>query len=163
MKFEQPDAGGRPAGWSSERQARTNCNSVQSRSSFDFVGKRHPIPTAIIGLGIALWTLSAVRGRARSRGLASLSSPLTESSSSIVDSATRVLRQRAEAKKLEFIGTAQAHVANGTAKLSDEIERRLESVIDGVPGGVQVRPLISSTVQIALAAALENLLRRRSR
>ena len=151
-----------PSNLASEAASRVGVSDLSWSSAFDFAGKRHPIPTAIIGLGIALWTLSAVRGRARSRNLASLSSPFTESSSSIVDSATRVLRQRAEAKKLEFIGTAQAHVANGTAKLSDEIEKRLESIIDGVPGGVQVRPLISSTIQIALAAALENLLRRRS-
>jgi hypothetical protein len=151
-----------PSHLASEAASRAGVSDLSWSGAIDFAAKRHPIPTAIIGLGIALWTLSAVRGRAGSRGLASLSSPLTESSSSIVGSATGVLRQRAEAKKLEFIGAAQAHVASGTAKLSDEIERRLVNIIDGVPGGNQVRPLISSTIQIALAAALENLLRRRS-
>jgi hypothetical protein len=152
-----------PSNLASEAASRVGVSDLSWSSAFDFAGKRHPVPTAIIGLGLALWTLSAVRGRARRRGLASLTSPLTESSSSIVDSATRVLRQRAEAKKLEFIGAAQAHVASGTAKLSDEIERRLENIIDGVPGGIQVRPLVSSAIQIALAAVLENLLPTRSR
>jgi hypothetical protein len=39
-------------------------------------------------------------------------------------------------------------------KLSDAIEDKLEDVIDRVPGGSQVRPLIESTVQVALATAL---------
>lgn len=154
------------------------------------------IPTTIIGLGLVLCALYAVRRRARrktgpslsspireassslvdsatkalrqraeattGRALASLGSPITESSSSLVDSATEVLRQRAEAKKLEFIETAQAQVASGAEKLSNEIERRLENVIEGAPGGIQVRPLIASAVQIALAATLENLFHKRS-
>jgi Protein of unknown function (DUF3618) len=159
--IDQLRSGLTPSNLASEAASRVGVADLSWSGAFDFAGKRHPIPTAIIGLGIALWTLSAVRGRARQRTIESLSSPLRESSSSLVDSATNVLRQRAEAKKLEFIGAAQAHVASGTARLSDEIERRLENVIDGVPGGSQVRPLIASTIQIALAAALENLLRRR--
>ena len=85
------------------------------------------------------------------------------SSSSLVNSATKVFRERAEAKRREFVGVAQVQVARGAAQLSDEIERRLESVVDRVPGGIEVRPLIASAVQIALASALEGLLSRRSR
>jgi hypothetical protein len=47
--------------------------------------------------------------------------------------------------------------------LSDEIEKKLENIIDRVPGGIKVRPLIESSIQVALAAALEGLLRRPSR
>ena len=39
--------------------------------------------------------------------------------------------------------------------LSDEIGKKLETIIDRVPGGINVRPLIESSIQIALAAALE--------
>ena len=130
--------------------------------ALDYAGKRHPVPTAIIGLGIALWTLAALRGQRRRDTIASLSSPLTESSSSLVDSATKVLRQRAEAKRQEFVGTAQAQVVNGAEKLSDEIEKRVENIILGVPGGNRAQPLITSAIQIGLAALLENLLHRRS-
>ena len=45
--------------------------------------------------------------------------------------------------------------------MSDEIERRLEGVIDRVPGGIEVRPLIASAIQIAVASVLEGLLSRR--
>jgi hypothetical protein len=130
--------------------------------ALDYAGKRHPVPTAIIGLGIALWTLAALRGQRRRDTIASLSSPLTESSSSLVDSATKVLRQRAEAKRQEFVGSAQAQVVSGAEKLSDEIERQVENIILGVPGGNRAQPLIASAIQIGLAALLENLLHKRS-
>jgi hypothetical protein len=152
-----------PSKLASEAAARAGIAELSWSGAFDFASKRHPIPTAIAGLGIALWTLSAVRDRARGDRFASLTSPLTESSSSIVGSAAKVFRERADAKKREFIGAAQVQVAMGAAKLSDEIERRLEDVIDRVPGGIEVRPLIESTIQIALASVVEGLLYRRSR
>lgn len=75
----------------------------------------------------------------------------------------RVFRERAEAKRRQFVDVAQAQVATGAAMLSDELEKRLENVIDRVPGGIKVRPLVESSIQVALAAALEGLLRRHSR
>ena len=152
-----------PSNLASEAASRVGVADLSWSGALDFAGKRHPVPTAIIGLGIAIWTLSAARGRARSKTLASLSSPLTESSSSLLDSATKTLRQRAEAKRQEFVGTAQAQVVSGAEKLSDEIERRVENIIVGVPGGNQARPLIASAIQIALAVVLERLLHGRSR
>jgi hypothetical protein len=152
-----------PANLASEAASRAGIADLSWSGAFDFASKRHPIPTAIVGLGIALWTLAAVRKRAKSRGLADLTSPLTDSTLSIIDSATKVFRERAEAKRREFVDVAQAQAATGAAKLSDEIERRLENVIDRVPGGIQVRPLIESAIQIALASAIEGLLQRRPR
>jgi Protein of unknown function (DUF3618) len=146
----------------SEAASRAGLADLSWSGALDFAGKRHPVPTAIIGLGLALWTLSAVRGRAKGKTLASLSSPLTESSSSLVDSAAKVLRQRAEAKRQEFVGVAQAQVVSGAEKLSDEIERRVENIIDGVPGGNRAQPLIASAIQIGLAALLEGLLHKRA-
>jgi hypothetical protein len=150
-----------PSNLASEAASRVGIADLSWSGALDFAGKRHPVPTAIIGLGLALWTLSAVRRRDKGRTLAAVSSPLTESSSSLVDSATKVLRERAEAKRREFVGAAQAQVVSGAEKLSDEIERRVEDVIIRVPGGLQARPLIASAIQIGLAALLENLLRRR--
>jgi hypothetical protein len=89
--------------------------------------------------------------------------PLRESSSSLVDTASRVFRERAETKQREFMGAAQTHVAKGAAMLSNAIELKLEDVIDRVPGGSQLRPLIESTVQVALATALEAFLQKRPR
>lgn len=152
-----------PSNLASEAASRVGVADLSWSGALNFAGKRHPVPTAIIGLGIALWTLAAVRGRARGGAtLASLSQPLTESSSSLVDSATKVLRERAEAKRQEFVGTAQAQVVSGAEKLSDEIEKRVENIIVGVPGANRAQPLIASAIQIGLAALLEGLLRKRS-
>jgi len=129
--------------------------------ALEFAAKRHPVPTAVIGLGIALWTLAALRSQRRRDAILSLSSPLTGPSSSIVNSATRVLRERAEAKRQEFVGAAQAQVVSGAERLSDEIEKRIENVIVGVPGGNRAQPLLASAIQIGLAALLEGLLHRR--
>jgi hypothetical protein len=150
-----------PSQLASEAAARAGIAELSWSGAFSFASRRHPIPTAIIGLGIALWTLSAVRDRGRSNRLVSLTSPLKESSSSLVDSATKVFRERAEAKRREFVGAAQAQVASGAEKLSDEIERQLADFVDRIPAGIELRPLIASAIQVALASALEGMLRGR--
>jgi hypothetical protein len=152
-----------PSNLASEAASRAGIADLSWAGAFDYASKRHPVPTAIIGLGIALWTMSAVRKRTRGGHVATLTAPLTESSDSILESATRVFRERAEAKRREFVDVAQSQVATGAAMLSDEIEKKLENIIDRVPGGIKVRPLIESSIQVALAAALEGLLRRHSR
>jgi hypothetical protein len=106
--------------------------------------------------------LAAARKRNK-EGVHEVTLPVRESSSSLVDTATSVFRERAATKQREFIGAAQTHIAKGAAMLSDAIEDKLEDVIDRVPGGSQVRPLIESTVQVALATALEALLETRPR
>jgi hypothetical protein len=152
-----------PSNLASEAALRAGIADLSWGGAFDYASKRHPVPTAIIGFGIALWTMSAVRNRARHGHVAALTAPLTESSDSILESATRVFRERAEAKRREFVDVAQAQVATGAAMLSDEIEKKLENVIDRVPGGIKVRPLIEASIQLALVAALEGLLRKHSR
>jgi len=101
-----------PSKLASEAASRVGIADLSWSSAFDFASKRHPVPTAIIGLGIALWTLSAARDRARRNRL---TLPLRESSSTLVDSATKVFRERAEAKRREFVGAAQVQVARGAA------------------------------------------------
>ena len=152
-----------PSNLASEAAARAGIADLSWTGAFAYASRKHPIPTAVIGLGLALLTMSAIRRRTKEEGLASLALPLRDSSSSIVESAASVFRERAEAKRREFVGAAQAQVAAGASKLSDEIEKRLEDVIDRVPGGFQARPLIESALQIAITAALEGLLQKRPR
>jgi hypothetical protein len=152
-----------PSNIASEAASHAGIADLSWAGGFDYAAKRHPVPTAVIGLGVALLAISAVRHRAKGGGVPALTAPLRESSDSILDSATRVFRQRAEAKRREFVDVAQAQVATGAARLSDEIEKQLESFVDRVPGGIKVRPLLESSIQIALAAALEGLLRRNAR
>ena len=113
---------------------------------------------------VAAWRPTRKRSK---QGVHDVTLPFRESSASLVDTATRVFRERAETKQPEFMGAAQTHVAKGAAMLSNAIELKLEDVIDRVPGGPEVRPLIVSTVQVALTSALDSLTqkwpRRRSR
>ena len=152
-----------PSNLASEAASRVGMTDLSWGGAFDYASKRHPVPTAIIGLGVALWTMSAVRNRGRRDQLAGVTAPLRDSSDSIVQSATKVFRERAEAKRREFVDVAQSQVATGATMLSDEIGKKLENVIDRLPGGINVRPLIESSVQVALAAVLEGLLRKRAR
>jgi hypothetical protein len=150
-----------PSSLASEAASRAGVSELSWRGALDFASTRHPGPTAIAGFGVAMWLLAAARKRNK-EGAHEVTLPLRESSSSLVDTATRVFRDRAATKQREFVGVAQTHVAKGAALLSDAIEDKLEE-IDRVPGGFQVRPLIESTVQVALATALEALLQRRPR
>ena len=152
-----------PSNLASEAASRVGIADLSWVGAFDYASKRHPVPTAIIGLGVALWTMSAVRNRGRDERLSVVTAPLRDSSDSLVQSATKVFRERAEAKRREFVDVAQSQVATGATMISDEIGKKLETYIDRLPGGINVRPLIESSVQIALAAALEGLLRKRTR
>ena len=74
---------------------------------------------------MAVWLLAAGRKRNK-EGAHEVTLSLRESSSSLVDSATRVFRERAATKQREFMGAAQTHVANGAAMRSDAIENKLK-------------------------------------
>ena len=152
-----------PSNIASEAASQVGIADLSWSGAFNYAGRRHPVATAVIGLGVALLAISAARNRASRRNVAALASPLRELSQSIVDSATRVLRERAEVKRREFVDAAQTQVAAGAAIVSDQIEQKLETLIDRLPGGANVRPLIESSLQLALAAALEGLLQKRSR
>ena len=130
-----------PSNLVSEAASRVGVSELSWRGALDFASTRHPGPTAIAGFGVALWLLAAARRRNKD-GVHEVTVPLRESSSSLVDTATRVFRERAATKQREFMGAAQTQVAKGAAMLSDAIEDKLEDVIDRVPGGSQVRPLI---------------------
>ena len=126
-----------PSNMASEAAARAGIADLSWAGALDYASKRHPVPTAVIGFGIALWAISALRKRARRENIADLTGPLRELSELILDLATRVFRERAEAKRREFVDVAQAQVASGAAMLSDQIEKKLETFTDRVPGGIQ--------------------------
>jgi len=153
----------RPSSLASEAAAGVGLTDASWAGAVEFASKRHPIPTAIAGLGIALWALVAIRNRSRRGGLAGFASPMRESSESLVESARRVFQDRAALKRRELVRAAQAHIAAGAERLADEVERKLDDVVDQVPGGDAFRPVIASAIQIALMAALEGLLRKAPR
>ena len=112
---------------------------IPQNPSSELRSTRRPGPTAIAGFGVVLWLLAAARKRSK-HGVHDVTLHFRESSSSLVDTATRVFRERAETKQREFMVAAQTYVAKGAAMLSDATERKLEDVIDRVLGGPEVRP-----------------------
>ena len=149
-----------PSSLASEAAAGVGLTDASWAGAVEFASKRHPIPTTIAGVGIAVWVFAAVRNRSRRGGAAGLASPLRESSESIVESASRVFRERAALKRRELVRAAQVQIAAGAEKLADEVERKLDDVVDQVPGGDAFRPVVASAIQIALMAALEGLMRK---
>jgi hypothetical protein len=86
-----------PAKLASEAASRAGISELSWRGALDFASTRHPGPTAIAGFGVALWLLAAARKR--NKGASDdVTLPLRESSSSLVDTATRVFRERAATK-----------------------------------------------------------------
>lgn len=149
----------KPASLASEAAAGVGLTDASWEEAFEFATKRHPIPTALAGLGIALWAVAATRRRSK-RGVIAGLAPLRESSDSVLDSASRVFRDRAALKRRELVRAAQARITVGAEKLADELERKLDDVVDQVPGGSEVRPFLAPAIQIALTAAIEGLLRK---
>ena len=101
-----------PSKLASEAASRVGVSELSWRGALDFASTRHPGPTAIAGFGVALWFLAAARKRNK-ECVHEVTVPLRESSSSLVDTATRVFRERAATKQREFMGAAQTHVAKG--------------------------------------------------
>ncbi len=116
-----------PSNMASEVASRAGIADLSWSGALAYASKRHPLPTAIIGLGVGIWAFSALRprsGRGSVRG--ALAVPARTSAEAIVDSAARVFRQRAEEKRRAFVDVAQAHVATGAETLSVAIEKQLE-------------------------------------
>ena len=61
-----------PSNIASEAASRAGIADLSWGGAFDYASKRHPVPTAIIGIGVALLAMSAVRKRARVKGVAAL-------------------------------------------------------------------------------------------
>jgi hypothetical protein len=83
-----------PSKLASEAASRVGITDLSWRGAVDFASTRHPGPTAIAGFGVALWLLAAARKRNK-EGAHDVTLPLLESSASLVDTATRVFRERA--------------------------------------------------------------------
>ena len=106
-----------PSKLASEAASRVGVSELSWRGALDFASSRHPGPAAIAGFGVALWLLAAARKRNKER-VHEVTMPLRESSSSLVDTAARVFRERAATKQREFMGAAQTQIATGAAMIA---------------------------------------------
>jgi hypothetical protein len=123
---------------------------------FDYGVRRHPIPTALVGLGVGLFAFSLLRSR--SAGGAGAKGFVSDAAGSLARSATNVFRERADSRRRAFVGAANAHIKAGASQLSDMIENSVDAFIGKIPATPAARPLVESAIQVALLAAVEALL-----
>lgn len=127
-------------------------------SVFDAATKRHPVPTALVAIGISLWAFTLLRRSAKNSGASGMRRSLRETVSALGQSATDVFRERAEQKRREFVGVANSHIESGLSSLADTIEKKLDDVIDVAPVASAARPLISSAIKVLLLGLVESML-----
>ena len=90
-----------PSNLASEAASHVGMSELSWRGALDLASTRHPGPTAIAGLAslCGSWRRLATATERVSRRV---TLPLRESSASLVDTATRVFRERAATKQREF-------------------------------------------------------------
>ena len=137
---------------------RSGLRDVSPASAFDFAARRHPVPTALVGIGIGLWAYSLARSRSTHRGEPGAQRSLRDAAGSLARSATGVLRDRAAAKRQAFVTLANAHVRAAAAQLSDAIENNVDDLVGEIPAAPTARAFMASAIQMALFATFDALL-----
>jgi hypothetical protein len=124
------------------------------------VAQRHPIPSAAIAVGIGLLAYVSFARRKTNHGPAQGGSSLRRVSSSLIQSASKTLHERGEARRQQFVNAARARIADGATSIADRIDEAVEDLTQGLPGEASVRPLLQSGIQLVLSAALEAIVAR---
>ena len=145
-----------PSNLADEIAQESGLRDITPAAVFDFGARRHPVPTALIGLGVGLLAFALARSRSGHRfdGRGSV----RDAAGALARSAKDVFRDRAEAKRQALLSAASSHIRTGATQLSDVIENGLDDLIGAIPAPPAARPLIESAIQMALLMALESLL-----
>ena len=151
-----------PSKLASEAASRVGMTELSWRGAVDFASTRHPGPTAIAGFGVALWLLAAARKRNK-EGVHEVTLPLRESSVLTWSNCNARVSRASRDQAARVYGRR----ANPCCERRGDALRRDRTEAGGCDrsraGGSEVRPLIESTVQVALATALEALTEKWSR
>lgn len=129
---------------------------VTPAAVFDFGARRHPVPTALIGLGVGLLAFALARSRSGDRF--DRRGSVRNAAGALARSAKDVFRDRAEAKRQALMSAASSHIRAGATQLSDVIENGLDDLVGAIPATPAARPLIELAIQMALLMVLESLL-----
>jgi hypothetical protein len=144
----------RPRNLIGEVTDRSGVSRVTPGTVFEFATKQHPVATILVGPGVGVWAFPAIRSSGR-LGLGAL----RESIDILSNSARRIFKQRAAAKREEFVLAAEASISAGAAeKLSDAVETGIGEVLSRLPVAQAVSPIVELAIQLILIAALETML-----
>jgi hypothetical protein len=125
------------------------------RSVFDFAAQRHPVSTVLVGLGLGMLALSALRSGDKNGPGA-----LQETLSALTQSARKSFKSHAAAKREDFVRAAEVQLSAGAEHLGDAVDRGVGELVSRLPAPSEAKPLIESALQVLLIAALEKIFAR---
>jgi hypothetical protein len=131
----------------------------------DLTARRHPVRTALAGVGIGFLIYAATRRRKASEieGVADRSGSNFSVKTMLADltaTAATAFRERAEVKRYEIMEAAKTHVASAAEEFGDTVEKGLDDALARGAVPEQARPILVTTLQLLLAAAMESVLPR---
>ncbi len=129
---------------------------INAANIFDFAARRHPIPTTILGIGLGFLLFGRRNGhndgtQGAGKNVAGLLGELSET-------ATWSLRQRAQQRRDQAVEAAKSHIISATNDLSSSMEKGLEEALASTPVPSEARPLVATSAQLLIVAALEALM-----
>jgi hypothetical protein len=138
---------------------------------FDFAAHRHPVPTVLIGAGLGILAYAIARRRNIQDRQLDLTPNLsgndrepgprgstTDIVGSLTETAAKAFRERAEAGREAVIDAAKSRVASAADQLSGTMERKLDDIFARTSLPADARPVLVTTMQLLLVAALEAVL-----
>lgn len=136
----------------------------------DYTARRHPVRTALAGIGLGLLVYAAAR-RKRGPDIEGVASPLIDQArgsnfsvkmmlADLTATAASAFRERAEGRRREVMDAAKLHVASAAQDLGETVEQGLGDVLTHSPVPEEARPILVTTLQLLLAAAVESVLPR---
>jgi len=159
-----------PANLLNELAESSGLKEVTPERAFDFAVRRHPLPTLIVGVGLAFWAYTSAHRKPDHRHELELerlpvagatpkpNGGITGIVGSLAETATKVFRDQADAKSEEFKEFAESHIRSGAEYVSEAIDRTVDDLVAHIPGAPAARPLLSSAAQTLIVAALQSFL-----
>ncbi|MBV8961890.1 MAG: DUF3618 domain-containing protein [Hyphomicrobiales bacterium] len=152
----------RPKSLASEWAQNTGLNRLTAGDTIEFAYRRHPVALTLAGLGIGLLAYASTRRRASPspQNRQSFTQSIGESFAELGDTITNIIRERARQNSERLLRIAEKEVAATTERVTDAVEQSLEGWMAKIPGPPAAQPLLTSSAQLLLAAALQAILRK---
>jgi hypothetical protein len=137
---------------------------ITAEKILDYTTRRHPVQTAVAGIGFGLLVYAAARrrggkdvdGEQAHRGNFSVRTMLAD----LTATAATTFRERAESKRREVMDAAKVHVASAAQDIGDTVEKSIDEALTNSAVPEEARPVLVTTLQLLLAAAVESVLPR---
>ena len=135
-----------PANLLNELAESSGLKEVTPERAFDFTVRRHPLPTLMVGMGLAFWAYTSAHRKPDHKHELELerlpvagavpkpAAGITEVVGSLAETATKVFRDQADAKSAQFKEFAESHIRSGAEYVSGAIDRTIGDLVAHIPG-----------------------------